>query len=286
VPIQDFEIRFFEHLKAEFEADYSEADKPQAVSAKMLIERYQHSPESITASDIYELELLILGLQPRELLIQRAVGLRRKYHELAGDEAFSQYRPAPFPSRLDDSAGYRLLLADLQNVLHFLHWSYLLSPIREKLRTGIIKTALMIMAISTVVWTICTFLCYRFGQPFLAVLLTVMYAGLIGGFISSQRRMQMIPTTGDPLASISDLTHGRYFLWFAPVTGAIFAPVLMLFFIAKILTGVIFPEFRALSSGGGPQSAGWPFTYQLLPAVSVPIGDGGNPSPSGEASLV
>ena len=58
LPIQDFELKFFEHLKAEFEADYSQNKQPQADLARAIIERYQHSPESLITSDIYALELL------------------------------------------------------------------------------------------------------------------------------------------------------------------------------------------------------------------------------------
>src|SRR3982074_3485464 len=109
--LEDFELKFFEYLKAEFLADFSTVKTPQADLAREIILRYESSKDSLIASDVYALEVLILGMQPTEGLIQRAPVLRSKYHELAGDQEVAAYNPAAFPENLDDTEARRPLLA-------------------------------------------------------------------------------------------------------------------------------------------------------------------------------
>ncbi|MDD1612110.1 MAG: hypothetical protein LUQ57_03115 [Methylococcaceae bacterium] len=264
----------FEFLVAEFESNMYGSTSPQTAIAKSIIDRYKADPNTLTKSDVFALDMIILDLQPTERLVQRAVSLRNKYRELAGAKIAATYEPSPLPSpdRFDDPAAKRYLLADLQELQRFIHWSYFFIPIRENIRTWLIRKAIFWMIGYTVLWG---FACYWFiyleNPPhyFQAVIATVVYAGLIGGYISSQRRMQMIPTEGDPLSSVYELQNGQYFLWFAPLTGAVFAVVLMLLFISGILQGTIFPAFITLppESGQNPASC-WAFT-QLLPKTSA-----------------
>lgn len=267
------EQKLFEFLVAEFQTNVYDSTLPQAVIANSIIDRYKTDANSLTQSDVFALDMIILELQPTERLVQRAGNLRNKYRELAGAKMAATYEPSPLPSpdRFDDPAAKSYLLADLQELLRFIHWSYFFTPIREGIRTQIIRKAVVWMVAYTIVWSLA---CYWFTKPdngsyFQALIATVVYSGLIGGYISSQRRMQMIPTEGDPLSSVYELQNGQYFLWFAPLTGAVFAMVLMLLFISGILQGKIFPAFSPLStnSGQNPMSY-WAFT-QLLPKTSA-----------------
>jgi hypothetical protein len=164
-------------------------------------------------------------------------------------------------------------LADLQQILHVLHWSYVFGPIREGIRTHLIQVAIKYIIFYSAFWIGFVLLFWYIGHPFLAVGATVIYCGLIGGFVSSQRRMQTIPTGGDPLTSIYELKNGQYFLWFAPLTGGIFALVLMLIFMGRILQGIIFPEFSNLDPGRVLLQVihgnNWVFTSTLLPKTSA-----------------
>lgn len=108
---------------------------------------------------------------------------------------------------------------------------------------------------------------YRGQHPFYAVLATVVYAGIMGGAVSCARRLAAVPTKGDALGSIYALKNSRYVLYFAPLTGAVFAVITMLLFVGGVISGIIFPTFAAGSAG--PAAGGsWPFTTFLLPENS------------------
>jgi hypothetical protein len=112
--------------------------------------------------------------------------------------------------------------------------------------------------------------CNGYHASFVAMMICVVYCGTIGGFVSSQRRMQSIPIDGDPLISVFGLDNAGYYLWLSPLLGAIFAVLLTLMFIGGILKGTIFPEF--LSSTGKAGLPFFDFTWNTLPKVSDDYG--------------
>ena len=79
-------------------------------------------------------------------------------------------------------------------------------------------------------------------QTLVATLLILMLAGAWGGFMSLLQRIQNTPTGGDPLISIFEIQNGAFSLYPAPVSGAIFAVLLYLIFLGKLVSGGIFPE--------------------------------------------
>jgi hypothetical protein len=273
--------KLLEFLIAEFECYHSENTSPQAILAKTIINRFKKDPGSLSKNDVYTLDMIILNLQPIERLVHRAVNIRNKFNELAGEKLASSYQPEPLPpaDKYNDSDLKRNLLADLQELLRFIHWGYLFTPIRESIRTKIIKKAILFMVGYTILWGITCgwFFNHWFSNSihtlspdyYSAVIATVIYFGLIGGYISSQRRMQMIPTDGDPLTSVYALQNGQYFLWFSPMIGAIFAVVLMLMFISGILQGKIFPAYVELCSQNSLNQQPCLAWTQLLPKTSA-----------------
>jgi hypothetical protein len=69
--------------------------------------------------------------------------------------------------------------------------------------------------------------------------------------------------------TIQSLQNSRYFLWLSPLLGSIFAVVLLLVFIAKIVSGTVFPEFiydeRCIGCAGNSWLEVWPFLRTLHP---------------------
>ncbi|PPD50849.1 MAG: hypothetical protein CTY16_00875 [Methylobacter sp.] len=279
--LETIDQKMLEFLIAEFECYYSDNETPQAIVAKTIIDRFKKEPGSLSKNDVYTLDMIILDLQPIERLVHRAGNIRNKFNELAGAKLASSYQPEPLPpaDKYNDSNLKRNLLADLQELLRFIHWGYIFTPIRESIRTKLIKRAILFMVGYTILWIITCgwFFNHWFSDSihalppdyFQAVIATVVYFGLIGGYISSQRRMQMIPTDGDPLSSVYALQNGQYFLWFAPMLGAVFAVVLMLLFISGIVQGKIFPAYVELCSQNTLNQQPCLAWTQLLPKTSA-----------------
>lgn len=76
-----------------------------------------------------------------------------------------------------------------------------------------------------------------------ATIAVVVFAGVTGAFVSMQQRIQSLQYGGDPVMDLSMMTHGWLSIFLSPLSGAIFAVVLYLFFAGNLLSGVIFPEF-------------------------------------------
>jgi len=260
--LEETDKKLLEFLIAEFQTSSLSASKDQTTElgrqnvasidlGTQIVNSYKESPAKCTRSDVFKLDTVILNLQSTERLVQRADNLRARYSEMVGSKLAEAYHPTPTPTpeQLSDPdaepKARKLLLADLQQLLYFIHWNYFFTPIREKLRTDIVKMAMWFMIGYTVLWALITYFLMKFTHEFIALCITVVYMGLMGGYISSQRRMQMVPTDGDPLTSFYTLENGRYFLWFAPLLGAVFAVVLALIFRGGLLQGATFPTFSA-----------------------------------------
>ena len=114
--------------------------------------------------------------------------------------------------------------------------------------------------------------CNWYHQDFFAMIACVVYWGVIGGFVSSQRRMQNIPTDGDPLISVFGLDNAGYYLWLSPLLGAIFALTLTWMFIGGVLSGVAFPEFHKVFADHA-SAAAQAATYTDAAAVQSLLSD-------------
>jgi hypothetical protein len=139
-----------------------------------------------------------------------------------------------------------------------------LIPIREHIRKSLTSDCILMVLVYTVIGGFALIRLQRHDHSFLAMVLCVVYFGIIGGFVSSQRRMQSIPTDTDPLVSIFGLDNARYYLWLSPLLGGIFAVILTLMFVAGVLQGTIFPDFHVPSRIVG-RSLFSIFAYQALP---------------------
>jgi hypothetical protein len=113
--------------------------------------------------------------------------------------------------------------------------------------------------------------CRRHHFEFAAMLACVVYCGILGGFVSSQRRMETIPNDGDPLISVFGLDSADYYLWLSPLLGATFATVLLFMFIGGILEGSVFPAFYAPHPGNESLSHFW-FAWETVPTTAAEYG--------------
>lgn len=126
----------------------------------------------------------------------------------------------------------------------------------------------------------------------IGIISVIIFAGVMGAFVSMHQRIQSSPSEGDPVYTFSMLMHGWFSIFLSPVSGAVFAVVLYLFFSGQLLTGKIFPKIVTYSSpvaDATPSPALSPMPAQSpLPTpqtANTPI-DGAAPGPTPAQSPV
>ncbi|HEY1808459.1 MAG TPA: hypothetical protein VGG42_07835 [Acidobacteriaceae bacterium] len=232
--------------------------------ADAVIEKSRLHPDDIKWGDIFLLENVILSLEPPEILERNAWIVRERFREITSCTIYDKYVQSGIPKDTDTPEKVSLLRADMSRIQDVLHWHYALIPIREHIRKSLTSDCILMVLAYTVIVGFALFRLRRHDHSFLAMAICVVYFGIIGGFVSSQRRMQSIPTDTDPLVSIFGLDNARYYLWLSPLLGGIFASILTLMFIAGVLQGTIFPDFHVPSRVIG-RSLFDIFAWQALP---------------------
>lgn len=213
-----------------------------------IAEKYRNKEtrDQITWGELFAVEAYLLAREPELALRRRAWSLRDKFREVVGTRQYDNYLLSNPPNENDPDANLPLLRADLGRLLGALHWSYALIPVRERLRAQIITFVSWQIAVWTIVAAGLLLGAVYYGQTLLATLVLVMLGGALGGFVSLLRRIQMVPTGGDPLVNIFELENGRVSLYLAPLSGALFAVVLSLIFMGDLVQGSLFPKLANL----------------------------------------
>jgi hypothetical protein len=258
---------YFDHLAALY-VTLNNADP----RADEVIKKASEQPDDLTWGNIFLLENVIFSLQPPDVINRNAWIIRERFREMACPTVFEKYVASNVPVETDTPAKLSLLKADLSRILDVLHWHYSLIPMRERLRKSLTKYCIIYVVAYTAVLGILLHFLHVYRNDFAAMTACVVYWGIIGGFVSSQRRMESIPSDGDPLISVFGLDCADYYLWLSPLLGAIFAVILMLMFMAGILIGPVFPAFHsAVGPGRGgamPPTEGisyFRFAWETLP---------------------
>jgi hypothetical protein len=257
---------YFDHLVAVY-VTLNTADS----RADAVIKKSHDRPDDLTWGDIFLLESTIFSLQTPDVIDRSAWIIRERFREIASPAVYANYVSSIVPKESDTPARLSLLKADLTRILDVLHWYYSLIPMRERIRKSLTVDCIFLVSIYTALLGGILVWCYSHNSNFLAMLACVLYSGIIGGFVSSQRRMQSIPSGGDPLISVFGLDNAGYYLWLSPLLGAVFAIVLTAMFMGGILQGTVFPNFHTSANG----REGLPFFYfswNTLPRTSEDYG--------------
>lgn len=231
--------------------------------ADAVIKKSTERPDDLTWGDIFLLEDIVFSLQPPEVVARNAWIIRERFREIACPSVYEKYTASEIPTETDTPAKLSLLKADLTRILDVLHWHYSLIPTRERMRKSLTKSCIAYVVIYTVVVGVLLHYFHRQQNDFAAMLACVVYWGIIGGFVSSQRRMEAIPSSGDPIISVFGLDSADYYLWLSPLLGAIFAVILTFMFIGGILKGAVFPEFVVPQAKAGLSY--YTFVWKTLP---------------------
>jgi hypothetical protein len=238
-PLPDYGLRYFEHVVAEYRTS-NLGPLPDAVDA--VLRRYDTDCSKLTWAELCTIEKAILQLQPFPAIKRRAWALRNNFREVIGEAAYNSYIASHPPNESEANVDQQEVRADLTRVLDALHWSYVLIPIREKLRSTIINHLASRILFSGLALTLLVWWFVWYDQRLLATLIVVAFFGCLGGFVSMLQRIGQVPTDGDPLLSIFQLNIGRATLYLSPLTGAIFAVLLFFIFLGNLVQGGLFPN--------------------------------------------
>jgi hypothetical protein len=218
------------------------------------------NPEKLHWGTIFHLETIVFSLQPDNILQRNVWVLRERFREISGPTVYNAYLASNPPTEIDSPERLVLLRADLTRLLDVLHWYYALIPDRERLRKSLTKRCAWMISWYTLILIVILLAADVHAHlriistpphfhATVATAVCVIYWGIIGGFVSSQRRMQTIPADGDPLISVLGLDDARYYLWLSPLLGAVFAVVLAWMFMGGVVQGTLFPNFGTEPKG-------------------------------------
>ena len=258
---------YFDHLIAVY-VTLNTADP----RADAVITKSSDRSDDLTWGDVFLLENIVFSLQPPEVINRNTWIIRERFREIACPSVYEKYINSNLPTESDTPEKLSILKADLTRILDVLHWHYSLIPMRERMRRSLTKRCILLVVLYTILLgALLLFVFHRYHFEFAAMLVCVIYCGILGGFVSSQRRMETIPNDGDPLISVFGLDSADYYLWLSPLLGATFATVLLFMFIGDILKGSVFPEFYAPHIGKEGLSHFW-FAWETVPTTTVEYG--------------
>jgi hypothetical protein len=247
-------LLYFDHLQSEslsFTEQINDSDKNTCHDIQTKREN-----NTLTWDDIYAYQLILLKYLDLETLKSKIVGLRTKYQSLVGSTEYDEYIKlrAVDLTNATDATGIPQLQADYKYLIDDFCLRYSYVSAREDLRTKLLRYGAL--------FTLCFFLIaaviglislnttntdlIRVGSN-VSTLFIVVVAGITGAFVSMQQRFQSISDKGDPVYNLSLLTHGWFSIFLSPISGAIFAVILYLFFVGGLLSGSIFPKIKTLS---------------------------------------
>jgi hypothetical protein len=199
-----------------------------------IIKRYD-TDKKMTWGELYGLERLLVQLETTDALRARIIPLRARHATLVG--AAGPPLPA-FDTAAPDPEGH-LVRAYVESALREVNRVLAVTACRERLRkrrlpwVAGIGLIVLVALIGLTAWLR--------GMEQWIWLVIVPLVGALGGLISSQRRVQSIPSVGE---SPTDMTNLHFFgssLTVSAMSGAIFAAVLCMLFASGLLKGDLFP---------------------------------------------
>jgi hypothetical protein len=227
---------YVEQVIGEYESLRSATPASPDQRASQIIAKYR-SDGKTTWGQLYSLERLLVQLETTEALRARIIHLRARHAALTGTAG----PPLPaFDTAKADPNG-DLVRAYVESALREVNRLLAVTACRERLRKrrlAYLATAGLI-ALGALIF-LGAFLRHLNLREWIWLAL-VPLVGALGGLISSQRRVQSIPSVGE---SLTDLTNLHFFgrsLTASAMSGAIFAAILCMLFASGLLKGGLFP---------------------------------------------
>jgi hypothetical protein len=232
---------YMNQLMGEFNSlkDVCKDDSARAF-AQALVGRAE-SGAQMTWGDAYMLDTAIAQMLPIEYLHQRAWCLEVKYKDAVGNaDAYDAFMKAEAPHLVEESEEH--LRARIHNIIRELYRLYTVIACREDMREKLSKNALVTLIAICIFMAVALIVDYVHGSyRSFEIWCLVFTAGATGGLLSLQRRLQSLPSHGESLSDLVELS-GRMTARFTPLIGGIFAVVLFLIFASGLASGTLFPS--------------------------------------------
>jgi hypothetical protein len=222
------------------------ADNPEALAeAKKIADIYENDITQITWEKIYRFELAILKLEPYESLCRKAWILREEYDEIATADEKKQYA-ASNPPKADpaDKDNESKLRADLVKIQEELNWAYTVLWVQEDYRSSSTKIIAIVALIVMLLFGLMAEYEVKWDLVSAFLLPNVFMAGMLGGCVSTLRRIQAAKFASSSDLDLVELERGKWSIYCSPLLGGIFAAILCALFAGGLLEGTLFPKFK------------------------------------------
>lgn len=212
-----------------------------------------------TWGDMYALEKAYTAILPDPDVPAHLATARERFRQIVGDQAYAAYVASKAAVTASSPDAVRGMRAELLALIDRLNYLYTATPGKERIRNRM-SFWLSLVTIGAVFVIAAQLRAALRADDVTAgshTLLVAVLAGVLGGFVSVQQRLQSA-TDVDPLFNRLQLSSGFWnIIIVAPIFGGIFAAVLYAIFAAGAVSGTAFPVIYAgqnpgLGSAHGP----------------------------------
>jgi hypothetical protein len=242
-------VLYLDHLRGEFALARPRISDKQDMDRLAEIEqrRVAGAGDVLTWNDVHVFGLLLLKYLNTDELRVRIQTLRPLFRSIAGQKDYDSYLTSK-PPEFDQTPSQDELVRDAEYLHNEFCLRYAFTAARERLRNlvlwvGFGLTLLFVGAFTLVIYL---HLSGRFGKPGINTISVVLFAGIVGGFMSVLQRVQSASSEGDPVFNYSSFWHGWPAILLSPLTGGIFAVLLYGMFTSGLLQGTIFPDISTI----------------------------------------
>jgi len=244
---REFQDSYRNILFGQYRSLNNPVDDPKAKAEAESVINKEGEKKEITWEDLYRLELAIIKLEPVDLLRRRTWILRQEYKEVASAEEIKDYYASnpPDPEKHEDAP---LLRADCIRLQEELSWRYIVVWVLEEFRSKLTRRVLL--------WTgVFLLFALAFASPAiiaqigglwlsvnLPFLVLIVVPGVIGGLVSTLRRIQTVRLDGNADLALTQLDQGNAGVILSPFLGGVFAFLLFCLFAGSFLTGSLLPK--------------------------------------------
>lgn len=195
----------------------------------------------VTKEDIYEVELAVIQMEPKEQLIRHAWALRNEFKDLVSDVRYKEYADSA-PNATAPEGEVR---ADLMRLQQEMHWRQMLIGTVEKYRAILLRYVCLTGLGALVGLTLLASFRGVVGRHVgidLAVLLSIIGAGVVGGLMSTVRRINETSWRSNADIDLVKVQESRLGAILSPLQGGVFALIVLFLFMGKLIEGGLFPR--------------------------------------------